>query len=924
MKLLNIIEATKVQEGSNDSYYAYHNAAEKWAKDTGQPKEKFAYAGVDVQDKYIEPEMKKYGLVPDSYQGKGVTKYRRENTEEGFPDYKMMTRGHDHNDKTCPVCKGSGNEKSYDELNNKPGHVYIQKPKPKCPSCDGTGKKIEEGEERSIIADACVEKLVDEFSGRENQFENKEDFEYAIYQALEDLDVEDCVDPDMEVGGQRIGDFASGRVIDCCSSSSIIYDVMANMDETQIGEGIFDKHSYDPVAPGGQSSKRKNLHATGDIVSLDGKEYVVTKVDLDKGTVDVVDRDGKRSPNVKAGVFSPGIKVGDKKSPTIGNFASDNRDPRLFDGKSPHKKGSAKYKKHMAAMHAESEEEGRWAIYIDGKDSQVRFKDYVDAGEMEDKMKKKHPEKDIVCKKVGMSEEIADPRKSDADQIIQQIIDGYGIDNLEDVFRQYYPQLSDEQVERFISKYKKPELKLVKTEDVDLNDDMIGEPDDFYDAEERTEAHKDLQNALQGNYMDDYIIDGYCPACGGSGYMDGEETFTNDDGEEEESSECDGFGNYGCDEGEMTYGSDGPSWVEIIKHDESNAQRQKSRDEYPGDEKVISQIANMVRGMDDPRMAMQQMAIDYPHMGRAQRASLVAKGMKAAGLTNEGQRCWKGYEKKGTKKMFGKTVNNCVKKEGAEMNEQLKIEKIKSPSTGEEIKYTVLNGEPFDVNGAPLEYGPYWDIMTADGHSDIEINSNMWPAYEKRYAGVKGYNPVHPMKKEGRIEDTFGTKTIDKHDKPEKKKAKKEESIQVGDELMIETAEGEGIVVPVLHVVGENILVGWDQLAEDIFTEQDTQLAELRKLAGLEEAEYQGRKVKLGKPTRGDVKKFKVYVKDPKTGNVKKVNFGHGGSSAKKAGQKTMKIKKSNPARRKSFRARHNCDNPGPRTKARYWSCRKW
>ena len=93
---------------------------------------------------------------------------------------------------------------------------------------------------------------------------------------------------------------------------------------------------------------------------------------------------------------------------------------------------------------------------------------------------------------------------------------------------------------------------------------------------------------------------------------------------------------------------------------------------------------------------------------------------------------------------------------------------------------------------------------------------------------------------------------------------------------------------------------------------------------GMFEAEYQGRKVKLNKPMRGDVKKFKVYVKDPKTGNVKKVNFGHGGTSAKKAGQKTMKIKKSNPARRKSFRARHNCDNPGPKTKARYWSCRAW
>lgn len=82
---------------------------------------------------------------------------------------------------------------------------------------------------------------------------------------------------------------------------------------------------------------------------------------------------------------------------------------------------------------------------------------------------------------------------------------------------------------------------------------------------------------------------------------------------------------------------------------------------------------------------------------------------------------------------------------------------------------------------------------------------------------------------------------------------------------------------------------------------------------GLFEAEYQGRSVKLNKPTRGDVKKFKVYVKNDK-GNVVKVNFG----------DPNMKIKKSNPKRRKSFRARHNCDNPGPKTKARYWSCRKW
>jgi|TARA_B110000211_G_scaffold132784_1_gene152289 hypothetical protein len=91
-----------------------------------------------------------------------------------------------------------------------------------------------------------------------------------------------------------------------------------------------------------------------------------------------------------------------------------------------------------------------------------------------------------------------------------------------------------------------------------------------------------------------------------------------------------------------------------------------------------------------------------------------------------------------------------------------------------------------------------------------------------------------------------------------------------------------------------------------------------------EDAEYQGRKVTLNKPTRGDVKKFKVYVKDPKTGNVKKVNFGHGGTSAKKRGEKTMKIRKSNPKARKSFRARHKCDQKKSKLTAGYWACKSW
>jgi hypothetical protein len=88
-----------------------------------------------------------------------------------------------------------------------------------------------------------------------------------------------------------------------------------------------------------------------------------------------------------------------------------------------------------------------------------------------------------------------------------------------------------------------------------------------------------------------------------------------------------------------------------------------------------------------------------------------------------------------------------------------------------------------------------------------------------------------------------------------------------------------------------------------------------RTLIPAEAAEYQGKKVQLGKPFRTPKgpKKFSVYVKNDK-GNVVKVNFG----------DPNMKIKKNIPERRKSFRARHNCDNPGPRWKARYWSCKAW
>jgi hypothetical protein len=125
-----------------------------------------------------------------------------------------------------------------------------------------------------------------------------------------------------------------------------------------------------------------------------------------------------------------------------------------------------------------------------------------------------------------------------------------------------------------------------------------------------------------------------------------------------------------------------------------------------------------------------------------------------------------------------------------------------------------------------------------------------------------------------------------------------------------------------------NLLVESQEYCEEYTVENYQDVVEFTEFmkeykSDINEAEYQGRTVKLGKPMQGDTKKFKVYVKNPK-GNVVKVNFGHGGSSAKKSGEKTMSIRKNNPDARKAFRARHNCDSPGPRHKARYWSCRKW
>ena len=93
-------------------------------------------------------------------------------------------------------------------------------------------------------------------------------------------------------------------------------------------------------------------------------------------------------------------------------------------------------------------------------------------------------------------------------------------------------------------------------------------------------------------------------------------------------------------------------------------------------------------------------------------------------------------------------------------------------------------------------------------------------------------------------------------------------------------------------------------------------VCEAMELPTLDEAKYQGKTVTLNAPIRTSEnpnKKFKVYVKGPK-GKVVVVRFG----------DPNLSIKRDDPKRRKSFRARHGCDNPGPKWKAKYWSCYQW
>jgi hypothetical protein len=418
-------------------------------------------------------------------------------------------------------------------------------------------------------------------------------------------------------------------------------------------------------------------------------------------------------------------------------------------------------------------------------------------------------------------------------------------------------------------------------EEADADDEMIGEPDQYYNEEERKEAYDDLQTALDGTrneWEKQSVIDGVCPECSGTSYMDG-------DYDNEEDS-CYGWGNYGCDQGEM----ENASWVEIIKFDQQNVDRQKAKDNYPGDEEVIKGLANMMKNMDDPRQAYQQMQADYPHMGRAQRSSLIAKAKQMA-FPNETAV----YEDENSgeaivAKMLAKALGD---------------ENRWSEHTAQEL-YAELESEDSELADTISDIGR---ILYGVRMQEAKVAGaqKCWPGYKKDGTqpgtGKNKGKRVNKCVKERALKDVEADDIV-----TVKMGGVDREFIRKGD--MWDSTDPK---YPMQFKVGSpthDKLLNVQRKKQMARSTPSAQAKRKLKVMA-SEAEYQGKKVQLNKPKRGGSKKYYVYVKSKK-GNVKKISFGDPG----------LKTKAGNKGRAKSFAARHNCEKKNDKTKAGYWACR--
>jgi hypothetical protein len=283
--------------------------------------------------------------------------------------------------------------------------------------------------------------------------------------------------------------------------------------------------------------------------------------------------------------------------------------------------------------------------------------------------------------------------------------------------------------------------------------------------------------------------------------------------------------------------------------------------------------------------------------------------IKLIDILSEGKPCWKGYKQIGMKEKDGRQVPNCVP-----INED--IDPLEAITIVGSVQ-TIVDGKR-DVG---------YIVLKHSSKDEIEQIKTLVSDNNLKIQPVRGEQKPIIIYKTGNESAAKELKDIaEKYNGYLSYKATEEESRRIGEILgyskesidkYIEKIKASGLTEEIDEYDVETL--------EEIksfskFIKEYTQTLNEAECDCVFEAEYHGRKVTLGKPMQGDIKKFKVYVKNDK-GKIVKVNFGFGGKSAH---GKRMVIKAKNPKRRAAYRARHNCSNPGPRWKANYWSCKKW
>jgi len=283
------------------------------------------------------------------------------------------------------------------------------------------------------------------------------------------------------------------------------------------------------------------------------------------------------------------------------------------------------------------------------------------------------------------------------------------------------------------------------------------------------------------------------------------------------------------------------------------------------------------------------------------------------------KKCWKGYRKTGTQpgtgKNAGKRVNDCekIKEDDVEESGLQYYTGVKKHGKEYMTKaaQAARNGASQKELGALKDkYSKAYKEERIEGNIDeaksygtlpLDVLRKLYGAYQETSDGVEQHQDQEGAK---RIYDAL--KDVANENGAQSELRSLMNAASHSAHMDFDTNPGD--FKNWFPYVGE-LLQAIIRIHNEKEKEPDTELDDSINT----EAKYQGREVPLGKKMAGDVKKSKVYVRKP-NGNIVKVNFG----------DKKMRIKKSNPARRKSFRARHNCKNPGPRWKARYWSCRSW